>query len=117
MKIDDLMGQSGEWLRGAGPESDIVISSRVRLARNMERFPFLTRATEEQRSEIHEAIRGALDYKGLAENGHCYVDLGTDATDLTQDQLDTACISEGGKPPHLPEGLKPPQKICVSRTQ
>ena len=83
MKIDDLIGQSGEWLRGGGPESDIVISSRVRLARNLERFPFLTRATEAQRTEIHEAIRSALDHKGLAENGHCYVDLALDATDLT----------------------------------
>ncbi len=34
-------------------------------------------------------------------------------TNVTQDQLDTACISKGGKPPGLPEGLKPPQKVCV----
>ena len=35
MNFDDLLTQSGEWLRGSGPESDIVISSRVRLARNL----------------------------------------------------------------------------------
>jgi len=83
VRLDDLMGQSGEWLRGSGPESDIVISSRVRLARNLARFPFLTRATEEQRGEIHEAIRAALDKRGLAENGHCYVDLGRESSELT----------------------------------
>ena len=34
--------------------------------------------------------------------------------ELTQDQLDDACIRFGGKPPALPEGLKPPQKVCVT---
>jgi len=82
VNLDELIGQSGEWLRGSGPESDIVISSRVRLARNLSRFPFLTRATEEQRSEIHESIRRALAHLGLAENGHCYVDL-AESNDLT----------------------------------
>ena len=37
----------------------------------------------------------------------------TRAINLTQEQLDSACIRKGGKPPTLPEGLKPPQKVCV----
>ncbi|MHC4957313.1 MAG: protein arginine kinase [Planctomycetota bacterium] len=82
MNLDDLIGQSGEWLSGVGPDSDIVISSRVRLARNLARYPFLTRASEEQRSEIHEAIRTSLKRMGLAENGHCYVNL-AESDDLT----------------------------------
>ena len=41
-EVEELLGQSGEWLKGTGPESDVVISSRVRLARNLHRFPFLT---------------------------------------------------------------------------
>ena len=82
MNIDELIGQSGEWLRGSGPESDIVISSRVRLARNLSGFPFLTRASEAQRTEIHESIRKALARLGLRENGHCYIDL-AETTDLT----------------------------------
>ena len=77
MSFDDLLRQSGEWLRGSGPESDIVISSRVRLARNLAGFPFLTQATEEQRREIHESVREALDDLGLSENGHVYVNLDT----------------------------------------
>ena len=44
MKISDLTDNTGEWLRGTGTESDIVISSRIRLARNVARFPFLSRA-------------------------------------------------------------------------
>ena len=77
MNFENLLRQCGEWLRGSGPESDIVISSRVRLARNLAGFPFLTQASDEQRREIHEAVRGALDSLGLTENGHVYVNLDT----------------------------------------
>ena len=62
MQLDDLTNNSGEWLRGAGPESDIVISSRVRLARNLADFPFISRATPQDRARIekilHERILG-----------------------------------------------------------
>jgi protein arginine kinase len=75
LNFEDLLRQSGEWLRGSGPESDIVISSRVRLARNLAAYPFLTRATEEQREEIHESVRDALENLGLSTNGHCYINL------------------------------------------
>jgi len=75
LTLDELIGQSGEWLKGSGPESDIVISSRVRLARNLARFHFLTRASDAERAEIHEAVRRALDRAGLVDNGHLYVQL------------------------------------------
>jgi len=35
------------------------------------------------------------------------------AYNLTQEQLDSACIWKDGTPPTLPEGLKPLQKVCV----
>ena len=40
---------------------------------------------------------------------------GADLTDahVSREQLDSACISKGGKPPTLPDGLKPPQRVCV----
>lgn len=41
-----------EWMRGKGPESDIVLSSRVRLARNLDGFPFPMLATNQQSTEI-----------------------------------------------------------------
>ncbi len=41
MQLNDLLNHTSEWLKGSGPNSDIVISSRIRLARNLdkERFP------------------------------------------------------------------------------
>ncbi len=61
MTLDDLASSSGEWLRGTGPESDIVISSRVRLARNLAEFPFISRATDTDRVEIERVVREHID--------------------------------------------------------
>ena len=57
MNLDSLTHTSGEWLRGTGPESDIVISSRIRLARNLAAFPFTSRATPNQKAEIEAFLR------------------------------------------------------------
>ncbi len=57
MKLADLTNHAGEWLRGAGPMSDVVISSRVRLARNLAGYPFLPRCTDTQRTELTERMK------------------------------------------------------------
>ena len=57
MELQDLTYHDGEWLRGSGPESDIVISSRIRLARNLADFPFISRATDQDRAEIEKTLR------------------------------------------------------------
>jgi protein arginine kinase len=59
VKLEELAGQCGEWLRGSGPESDIVISSRIRLARNLAQFPFVRRCTEQDRGSIERLISNA----------------------------------------------------------
>ena len=65
MELNELARSSGEWLRGSGPESDIVISSRIRLARNLADFPFINRATDTDRVEIEQTLRDAvLDLDG-----------------------------------------------------
>ncbi|HNV24326.1 MAG TPA: ATP--guanido phosphotransferase, partial [Candidatus Omnitrophota bacterium] len=35
MALEDYIHKTGEWLKGSGPHSDIVMSSRIRLARNL----------------------------------------------------------------------------------
>jgi protein arginine kinase len=75
MNLDNFTPTIGEWLRGTGPESDIVISSRIRLARNLAAFPFTNRATAHQKAEIENLLRERiakleleprLDYENLA---------------------------------------------------
>jgi protein arginine kinase len=60
MNLDDLTRTSGEWLRGTGPESDIVMCSRIRLARNLNDFPFINRASRSEKAEIETHVRTAI---------------------------------------------------------
>jgi len=59
--FDELATKCGEWLRGTGPESDIVISSRIRLARNLADFPFIRRCSDEDRLSIERTVRARMD--------------------------------------------------------
>ena len=58
--LEQVARQRGEWLRGAGPLHEIVISTRIRLARNVAGFHFLTRADADARKEIAETLQAAL---------------------------------------------------------
>lgn len=60
MKLSDLTTRAGEWLRGDGPMSEIVISSRIRLARNIAGHNFLSRCTRAQRNAIEQKSRNAV---------------------------------------------------------
>jgi len=65
MKLDDLLTHTSEWLKGTGPNSDIVISSRIRLARNLDKFPFPHWANQKQGEEILQTVAQAsskIDY-------------------------------------------------------
>jgi protein arginine kinase len=57
MNLDNLTHASGEWLRGTGAEADIVMSSRIRLARNLAAFPFTNRASAHQRADLEALLR------------------------------------------------------------
>ena len=65
MNLDELTRTSGEWLRGTGPESDIVMCSRIRLARNLADFPFINRANRVERTGIEAAVRNSLEGPGF----------------------------------------------------
>lgn len=60
LDFDTLVKSSGEWLKGVGPESDVVISTRIRLARNLDRFPFPPQASESVRGEIEAVLRSPV---------------------------------------------------------
>jgi len=66
VKIEDLASEVGDWLSGDGPDSDIVFSTRIRLARNIEGYPFVTKAAPEQVGEIEARLRDAIQALDLA---------------------------------------------------
>ncbi|MBN2453166.1 MAG: protein arginine kinase [Candidatus Omnitrophica bacterium] len=59
MTIDDLMKQDSEWLKGTGPNADIVMSSRMRLARNLDKAPFSNRSDSRQLEAVLNEVRDA----------------------------------------------------------
>jgi protein arginine kinase len=74
MKLSDLTNRAGEWLRGSGPMSEIVISSRIRLARNVAGSPFLSKCTRHQRQAVEAKVRETILAARIA-NETLYVDL------------------------------------------
>jgi protein arginine kinase len=60
MQLKDLLIHTSEWLKGSGPNSEIVISSRIRLARNLANFPFPHWADKKQGEEVLSKIRDSF---------------------------------------------------------
>lgn len=56
----DLATRTGSWLQGNGPEADVVISSRVRLARNLSGLPFRSTLSSERAIEVPNRLKGEL---------------------------------------------------------
>ncbi len=57
MSFGNITQHAGEWLRGQGPQSDIVISSRIRLARNLAGFTFVNRSDASQQRQVLDRCR------------------------------------------------------------
>jgi len=68
MKLNDLLNQTSEWLKGSGPKSDIVISSRIRFARNLVKAPFSDWATKDQKKDALSMIKKAMESAGFLKD-------------------------------------------------
>lgn len=54
------MADTAKWYELAGAEEDIACSTRVRLARNLQRFPFPAKADGKQKKEIERLVKEAV---------------------------------------------------------
>ena len=55
-----LVRRAGEWLRTEGPDADVVVSCRVRLARNLAGEPFVARLEAERAIQIASRLKDVL---------------------------------------------------------
>ena len=85
MSIHDILTRPGEWLRGEGPHHQIVVSSRVRLARNLKGFSFPGWAKKSERLQILEAIKPQVE--GLTEMSDSFSVYSQDLTALEKQVL------------------------------
>ncbi len=60
MKLTDISSNINEWFGGSGPLADVVISSRIRLARNLASYKFLSHCSTAEKSEILRKLKEAL---------------------------------------------------------
>lgn len=59
------------WLEANGPHADIVLSTRVRLARNLQGHAFGTRLRDGEREQIYLRTRQAVQQGRLLKDGAC----------------------------------------------
>src|SRR5258707_531193 len=85
MKFSRIISNAGEWLSGDGPNRQIVVSSRIRLARNLARTPFPGWAKRAERMETLGLIRPALE--SLDEMREAYAQNLTELTALERQVL------------------------------
>ncbi|MDD5644781.1 MAG: protein arginine kinase [bacterium] len=73
MQIETLHKKIGDWLSDSRKESDTVLSSRIRLARNLDRKPFCHWASSSQRKEIYNELVGALKSSDFCSKGMLFL--------------------------------------------
>ena len=48
------------WYNNSAPDGDVAVSTRIRLARNINGYPFPARMNENQRREVNEKVKAAI---------------------------------------------------------
>ena len=81
MNLDDLLKQTSGWLKGTGAHSEIVISSRVRLARNIEKMIFPNWAGDIQLESTLAIIEPVVKEIEEIKNGGLFLKI-KDATNI-----------------------------------
>jgi len=69
MAIQDFVRDASRWMREDGPHSDIVISTRIRIARNLSEHSFPLLVDELQAQAILEKVKSAVLSPEFAEAG------------------------------------------------
>jgi protein arginine kinase len=66
MSLRELSARPAGWMNGEGPQADVVLSSRVRLARDLKGVPFPNRADDVARTRLFRRVTEACkDLPGL----------------------------------------------------
>jgi len=67
--FEEMARKPASWLTGEGPESGIVLSSRIRFARNLKEFKFPPSADTDTRDKIIDFIMAAFNSLNLLKRG------------------------------------------------
>jgi protein arginine kinase len=70
MQFKDLISNPADWMKGSGAHSDIVMTSRVRLARNLRGFPFPGWSQERQRVDMMRQVQPKVVSLPMMQDGY-----------------------------------------------
>ena len=76
MSLERFLNQAvSSWMSAEGPDSDIVLSSRIRLARNIDQVKFPFAFSNEEANQVIEMIRNRIEEQSFSkagDNGSAY---------------------------------------------
>lgn len=72
-----------KWYEKTTENGDVVISTRIRLARNLKNLPFKDRITPEQQQLLNESVKNALEQANFGDNSFEFLHL-SELSDLEQ---------------------------------
>jgi protein arginine kinase len=58
--IDSMLADPNKWFDGSGPQAGEILSTRIRLARNLRGYRFVGRARTEELARIFDTVRSTL---------------------------------------------------------
>jgi len=87
VKLDELILSPSPWLQPGGPQSDLVLSTRVRLARNVAGRPFTSRLRPEERQDLEVFLKKSV-VKALGARNVTWFEL----ADVSE--IDRRCLVE-----------------------
>jgi protein arginine kinase len=99
--FDDLFAAPSPWLQGEGPHAEMVLSTRIRLARNLSDVPFTHRAREEQLLGVLASVSAAAQHSRAFHDGLLLRMNEVDATDrqvLVERHLVSHELGDGARP-------------------
>ncbi len=78
--FDEMAKAPAGWINGEGEESSVVLSSRIRLARNIVGFKFPNSADQETREKLLDLFNSAIGKSEFLQSGKLYRTDGLDRT-------------------------------------
>ena len=70
LSLEHFLNQAlSSWMNVEGPDSDIVLSSRIRLARNIDQYKFPYAFSNEEANEVIQTIKNRVEEGPFVENG------------------------------------------------
>jgi protein arginine kinase len=105
--LDKLINNFAKWLNGEGNQADLIISSRIRLARNLNKIPFPNKANPDDLQKVIDAIKEKFRVVSHLEKA-MYIDM------LDLSELDRQFLMERRLISHDFVGTKNPAAIIVN---